>query len=542
MRRLLPFALAALLGLTLLPGLAAVEALDWREARDAEVTRESTIGKEWLTPVYAHEPFFEKPLLAYAPELVAQRVLARTDSTAAAGHATDVATSRAVRAALAAALALLVAVVGTRAFGVRAGWLAGCALASSVGLPLAARADGGQLLATLCAWLGIGALLEVLQGRSRSPDATRFVAWFAFGAAMLVAGPLGAFWPLGGFALYFALARSRSAWADVRPGAGTLVVLAMALPWYGVMTMLYRGDFLSRVPFFPYATDPRTNWLAGPLVALSYPMVLGFPWSPLLAASLRDTAERLRRGGAADLRESGHAASLLLALLVAACVPVAVVPHAPLTAALPALPALALLCGRFLDRVLDGDVDARLLTGAARLAAALGTAMALLAVFVATRIDEAAPALRLLGATLLVTSCVPWLADFAGRRKLAAALFALPIALGTPIVTTRVLPALEPWLDTRVVAEAVEQVAPPRAPLVLLEPAPPSLRLLLPRNFVLVRDLAAADTSLAGRDGRVYVAFPPEREHDAARSARAPLEILRRSPTLVLARVDAVAP
>jgi 4-amino-4-deoxy-L-arabinose transferase-like glycosyltransferase len=540
MRRLLPLALVGLLGLTLLPGLAAIEAIDWREARDAQVTRESSMGREWVTPVFGHEPFFEKPLFAYAPELIAQKLLHR-ESPQALASTTDVAASRAVRAAIAAVLALLVAVIGTRAFGSRAGWLAGCALASTVGLPLAARADGGQMLATLCAWLGIGALLEVLQGRARTPGLTRYFAWFAFGAAVVVGGPLPALWPLGGIALYFALARSRAAWRAVRPGSGLLVVLAMALPWYGIMTALYGRPFLAHVPFFPYAIGPRDHWLASPLMALSYPMVLGFPWSPLLAASLRDTAERLRRRGIADLHDSGHAASLVMCLFVAASVPIALVPHPPLTAALPALPAMALLCGRFLDRVLDGDVDARLLTGATRLAAALGTVLALLAALIATRIPDAAHGLQTLGAALLLASWAPLLADFAGRRKLAAALFALPVAFGAPLLETLVLPALEPWLNTCAAAEAMQAVAPPRAPLVLLEPAPPSLRLLLPHNLVEVRSLAQGMPALAARDGNVYVAFPPAREHEAARTAPAPLEILLRSPTLVLARIG-VAP
>ena len=167
--------------------------------------------------------------------------------------------------------------------------------------------------------------------------------------------------------------------------------------------------------------------------------------------------------------------------------------------------------------------------------------LALLAALIATRIPDAAHGLQTLGAALLLASWAPLLADFAGRRKLAAALFALPVAFGAPLVETRVLPALEPWLNTRATAEAMQAVAPPRAPLVLLEPAPPSLRLLLPHNLVQVRSLAQGMPALAARDGNVYVAFPPAREHEAARTAPAPLEILLRSPTLVLARIG-VAP
>jgi len=76
-RRLLPLAMVALLALTLLPGLAAVDALDEREARDLVTAHESTTHREWLSPIYAYEPFFEKPLPGYAPEVLARRLLAR---------------------------------------------------------------------------------------------------------------------------------------------------------------------------------------------------------------------------------------------------------------------------------------------------------------------------------------------------------------------------------------------------------------------------------------------------------------------------------
>mgnify|MGYP001454412952 CR=1 FL=1 len=77
MRRPLPLALVALLGLTLLPGLAAVHALDEREARDLVTSFESTDHRDWLSPVYGHEPRFENPLPGYAPEVIARRVLRR---------------------------------------------------------------------------------------------------------------------------------------------------------------------------------------------------------------------------------------------------------------------------------------------------------------------------------------------------------------------------------------------------------------------------------------------------------------------------------
>ncbi len=538
MRRLLPWALAGLLALTLLPGLAAIEAIDWREARDAGVTREMLAGRGLLFPVRAGEPFFEKPIAGYGHELLARAVMRRL--APGAGEITEVALSRAVRAAFAAALALLVAMIGSRCFGARAGWLAACALASMLGLPLAARCDGTQLLATLGAWLAIASLLTVRLGRSRAPDLHRFAAYVMTGATALIGGPLAALWPLGGFLLYARLTRGAEPHRPLGLGSGLLIVLGMTLPWYGLMTALHGPAFLERIAAFPYAAETRGAWWAGPVLALSFTVVLAFPWTSLLGASMRDAASRLRRSRltpAEALSDRDHLAHLLVALVCAAAVPVALYPGPPLTAALPVLPGIALLCGRFLDRVLDGDIHAAHLTSATRLTAIMGAAGALLMVALSARLPEAMMSLRLTGIALLVGSAAPLLADLRGARKLAAGLFALPVALGAPIMLGRALPELEHWLNTREAAEGVLRVAPVRAPLVLPEEPPPSLRLLLPRHVVVAPELDRL-AERAAHDGRVYLAFRPSRERDVARRVEAPLEILVRSPSLILARAQ----
>jgi hypothetical protein len=189
--------------------------------------------------------------------------------------------------------------------------------------------------------------------------------------------------------------------------------------------------------------------------------------------------------------------------------------------------------------VLDGDVDARHLTRSTWMVAFLGTTTSLLGVVLATRLPEAAPGLRLAAVVVLASSWTPLLADLAGRRRLAAALFALPVALGAPVVMQRVLPPLEPWLSARDVAEAMSARSPARAPLVLVEPAPPTLRLLTRRNLVTLPSVTRAlepAARLAAADGYVWLALRDARTLEALQAVSPEVLVVRRTPTLTLVR------
>jgi hypothetical protein len=234
-------------------------------------------------------------------------------------------------------------------------------------------------------------------------------------------------------------------------------------------------------------------------------------------------------------------AHFLIAGLVAALVPVALYPSPPISAALPALPAMALLCGRFVDHLFEDP--ARLQAPFARATLMLGltaTVTAIALSMAGSNFNALFPALRWLAPFALVSGWAPFLAHFFLRRpRWGAALMMMPVLIGAPLVSWRLLPELEDFLSTRSVVEAMNVGSPSDATLALLEPPPPTLRLYLERPTAQVAAPEDALRAVRSPDGRVYLAFRPARERETARRLGTPLEILARSPTLVLARVSA---
>ncbi len=544
--RLAPLLLAIVCAITLFTGLDTVGYLDVREARDGRVAEELVSASEPLTPLLGRQALFDKPILGYLPEVLTHD-----------GESESPLRSRLLRAALAALLVLVTWRIGAEQFGPRAGLAGGLVLATALGLPFAARTDGAQTLAALLAWIAT-ADFSLAVFSDRPPGTLRLArAYVALSATLLVAGPLPALSPLGGAALYARLARRGDAWKRLRPATGLAVIGGLGLPWYGAMLERHGFTFAAHVPWMPYAVGAAGAWYAGPLLALSFLIVGGFPWSALLPAAFTHAAmrwrdvSRVRRAAAGpasplapeDLatlareEREERAAHFFIAGLIVALVPIALYRDPPLGAALPALPAMALLCGRFLDHLFEDAPRLRgAFAGATFMLAITGSAAAIAVSMAGARVTALFPALRWVAPLALLSGWAPFLAHLVRRPRLAAALIGLPVVLGVPLVAWRLLPELEDFLSTRTVAAAMNQASPPLAPLALLEPPPPSLRLYLARNPVVVRSLRSPPPELRAADGEVYFAFRPSREHETARQLGTPLEILSRTPAMVLAR------
>ncbi len=501
-------------------GLARLDWIDGRESRDAWIARDLVARREILTPALGGAPRFEKPLLAYGGEAVAGALTPRSPLG-----------PRTARSALAVALVVLTGWIGARQLGRRAGLIGAATLATSLALPVAACSDGTQLMASVLGWVAWAGLAPAALAQGPSP----LVAIDTLLATLaVVAGPFPALWPLAAVVIHARLTRGA---APPRLGvvAGLLLILGIALPWYGAMFEIHGLPFALAVPAFPYGGDAGAPWYTAPARAIGYMVVGFFPWSALLPAAV---LYRWTNAGAADL-ESAPITHLLVVTLMVTLVPPLFAPAAPLTAVLPALPAAALLTGALLDRVFSGEALAsRAISQASWLVGGSGTVAALMLVWIARRLESGPSELRLFAAFLFLASWAPALASFLGRPRAVPIFMAALVALGTPLVSLRVLPALQNRLSAGEVATAMNQLSAPKALLLVVEPPPTSLRLRLERRLAFPHRLPAALRELRGEDGWTYVAFPPRRESEVARAAApAALEILMRTPGLVLARV-----
>ncbi len=534
--------LAFLCIVVLFTGLSSVGYLDVREARDQAVARELIERHEVFTPVLGGRTLLDKPVLGYGID-------------ALCALASDGApwVPRAARGLCVVALAFLTGWTAARRFGFRTGMLSAAVFVTCAGPVLAARTDGTQVMASVLGWVACAAFAgPVLTGSGRS--AALLIGWAALGFTFVIAGPLPALWPLAGVLLYLVLGRGGT-FRALQPVAGATLALAIALPWYAAAFERHGRALASAAAFFPYAANPRGSWLRGPVEAIVSLIAAGFPWSAMLpGATLHAGAwwrsRRPPESGSAppdptfvvaaveEQLRSAAASYLIIAWLIAALLPLLFYPHPPATAALPALPALAILCGRVLDHLFeDPRRVAAIINGAARVLAPVGAVAAVFGTLASTRLPDAAPALRLLAAVTLVTSCAPLLAGFIRRPRIAAVLFAAPVVFGVPIVTLRVLPALEPYLNTRAVSARVEHDAPPGAALVIFEPPPPSLRIDAVHNFVREPIDRGAILRWRTADGAAWIAYRPIRERNLIAALGNAPEVLVRTPALVLARV-----
>lgn len=323
-------------------------ALNFGEGMYAEIAREMRQSGDWVTPRLNGTPHFDKPPLLYWLIGLNQAVFGETEFAARFWPA------------LAAWLSILaVGSCGRALYGARAGWAGALVMAACAGPYLYGRQampDALVVFLTTLAVLGYGRGFVRGDGRGPWP----WVMFAAFGLGFLAKGLVGIGLPVAVIGVH-AVCGGQLRTIGRRPWrllAGAALTAAIVAPWVVAVALANRG-FLSYFFFrehlarFAGQRFPRDEFLSLPLFLL-FALMWTFPWLATVPGVCRRgfaSVRRCRADGGADLLP------LIWLLLVIGLFSAS---RSRLEYySLPAIPAFALLSGRWWDGLLGGEPGPR---------------------------------------------------------------------------------------------------------------------------------------------------------------------------------------
>jgi len=446
-------------GLASLAGLVLSIRLDepgWfdNEGRFAEVAREMVVLGDWITPRVNFFPLLTKPPLT---QWLAALVYQLTGPSEWA---------RLVPIACAALTIFVTCRLGSRLYGGRTGLVAGLMLATSVGFVLEARTLRPDCLVILTVTAAIWCWHVAETGTPIRRARWLAGMYAALGVGMLAKGfvaPLLVAAPIG-----IATLRDHGVRGVVRlrPLFGLVVIAAVMLPWHVAAALANPGfawDYVvnQHLLFALDKKEPRDS--DGDTLAFFWQMFVGraSPWVMFTPFALNEAI--------APGADPARRATALLATWVAGIVAIfSLTPSRLEHYSLPALPAVALLAARALQRTRETGVGGALRAWTIGLGIVLvvgglfgvrrGEALAASAYW----LPQAPDLMALIKPASLVACWAGLLLVVAAIARSAASIVAAWAAGTTPFLAILVLALIEaePLFSWRPVARALERVPP----------------------------------------------------------------------------------
>jgi 4-amino-4-deoxy-L-arabinose transferase-like glycosyltransferase len=492
-------ALAAVVALSCFLDLGRPALWDPGESRYAETVREMMLTGDWIAPTLNFGRYYDKPPAFFW--------LVR-GSFAAFGTS-----EWAARLPSAVAAVLTIAIVvrfAWRRLGARAALGAGAVLATAIQFVVLARSVRMDMLLTflLTATLVQAYALWEQRGADDGPSAR--ASWPVDSASwplyvftvvgILVKGPVALILPVGIVAAFLVATRTPPGLARLRPGPASLIALGLLALWYltqGIFAPDYLWTFLWQHNFGRFvgralAGHHEPIWFYLWILPVTF-----LPWTLFLVGALRHGWRRARRGD--------RLAVFLLAWIIVPFVFFSASRAKLATYLLPIFPALALLVGTYLDRVLRAPAATR--ARAFAIPALVWTAgMAAIAIGPPIGIAIAYPGYgraALPASMLALFPLLGWRA-IRGAAWRAVPVLVLAAALATQVLFYRVgAPVVDDFSSLRDAALIAADL-PPTAPIFAYKTRGHSFTYYGGRSLLRVRSPADAAAAL-GRSGPTAV-------------------------------------
>ena len=272
----------------LLPGIGSAPLWDEDEPKNAACSLAMLDSGDWVVPTFNSDLRVEKPPLVNWVQLAGISLLGRTEAGIRIGSAI-----------LTIGSCLLSLWLGRLLAGPLVGLLTGLIMASCIWTAIGGRAATPDAPLVFCTTLAAAIFVHAIH----RGIPTKISWWHAIGIgvacgfAMLAKGPVGVALPLAAFVALFwwqttvpadgRLARLQAAVAGVRPLTITSAAVAIALPWYLLVTLRTGGRWLEE-----FVLVHNVGRFTAPMeghdgTLLYYPALIAlglFPWSLVILA------------------------------------------------------------------------------------------------------------------------------------------------------------------------------------------------------------------------------------------------------------------
>jgi 4-amino-4-deoxy-L-arabinose transferase-like glycosyltransferase len=200
--------------------------MDDVDAVQAQIARNMLSSGDWTTARLDGVAYMEKAPLIYWMMAVCYKIFGVHDWSA-----------RIPVVFSSIGLGWLTAAFGMWAFGRMAGFYAGLALSTCVGLFLFTRIQIPDVMVTAAMALSMWAFLRVIDDEEPRPRWWAFLFAVSLGTSLLLKSMIGVVFPVAACFIYLAVTRQLGLWRRLRPFSGILVILAIAAPWHILATL-----------------------------------------------------------------------------------------------------------------------------------------------------------------------------------------------------------------------------------------------------------------------------------------------------------------
>jgi len=203
--------------------------MDDSDAVEAQIARTMLTTHDWVTARLDGVIYLEKTPMSWWLTDISYKVFGFKDWAA-----------RIPVALTAIGLAWLTGAFARWAFGGPSGFCAGLVMATCVGLWLFTRVLIPDVMLTFVITLAMWSFLRALDKEESHPKAWALLFFASLGFGLLLKSLIGVVFPVGAALLFLLFTRqllSRSTWKRLHLLSGTLILLAIALPWHVLATL-----------------------------------------------------------------------------------------------------------------------------------------------------------------------------------------------------------------------------------------------------------------------------------------------------------------